>query len=133
MGPGEQKCSSTDTNNSQKIESAKLKRKKPVIEDSDNDDLDFGGEFTNKPAVKKKLSLKFSSSKTVCTDSKSQNGQVVYGMDCNRQVDDRVDCIRQEDERVNCVDSGSDSDVIMEKSGSNRLTSKAITIDSDSE
>ncbi|CAG2224421.1 RECQL [Mytilus edulis] len=108
--------SSQDENDFTKTKkSGKLKRKKPVIDDSDSDDLDFGEEFKRKPAMKKKSSRDTSSSKSErisgshsnnCSNSESLNGNLCES---------------------NEAESGDDSDVIIE----NVKKSKAIMIDSE--
>jgi hypothetical protein len=120
--PSDSSFNSQDINDFKKNCSAKLKRKKPVIEDSDSDDLEFGDEFKSKPAIKKKASQKPGSSKPVpvCNDhndqinqSESQNGKY------DRSMDD------------NCG-SGTDSDIIIERTVGSKQT-KTIMVDSDSE
>lgn len=108
--------SSQDENDFTKTKkSGKLKRKKPVIDDSDSDNLDFGEEFKRKPAMKKKSSRDTRSSESEhisgshsnnCSNSESFNGSL-----CEH----------------NDSESGNDSDVIIE----NVKKSKAIMIDSE--
>ncbi|XP_063399931.1 ATP-dependent DNA helicase Q1-like [Mytilus trossulus] len=106
--------SSQDENDFTKTKkSGKLKRKKPVINDSDSDDLDFGEEFKRKPAMKKKSSTRSSKSEHIsgsqsnnCSNSESLNGNLCES---------------------NEAESGDDSDVIIE----NVKKSKAIMIDSE--
>lgn len=118
--PSDGSFNSQDINDFKKNCSAKLKRKRPVIEDSDSDELEFGDEFKSKPAIKKKASQKPGSTKpvSVCNDrndqinqSESQNGKN------DRSMDDSSG-------------SGTDSDIIIEKTVEKKQT---IMIDSDSE
>lgn len=90
-------------------ENSKLKRKKPIVEDSDSDDLDFGEKFTSKPAIKKRTSDKMKSSQLPYDTNQSESPNGVKG------------------------DSGSDSDFAIIENQDKPKKSKAIVIDSDSE
>lgn len=118
--PSDGSFNSQDINDFKKNCSAKLKRKRPVIEDSDSDELEFGDEFKSKPAIKKKASQKPGSTKlvSVCNDRNDQINQSESQNGINdRSMDDSSG-------------SGTDSDIIIEKTVEKKQT---IMIDSDSE